>query len=680
MTVTAPPTSRRAARNEKKVKKAAPKKGRKGRRGKKKPAIEVTADFLATLPLFELLDADLRQNLVGRCTHVDIERGEHLYDEAPVRSGDAPVFIILFGDVSVHRTALGDESIVNYLSVGDPYIQRLFVNDRTAKMRITAMCPVRAIRLGYRDVNYLLKHAPAFRERFVDRVRGIGERQRGRFDDSLQQDIARFLVSERLTFSGRIKLKRMDLCIECDGCYDACKSRYGTDRLGPSEVKYGLTEVPQNCHNCVVPECIDKCKFGHITRDPSTNEIVIDDNCTGCTMCSKGCSFGSIRMHPVSELDMAKYFPDRSPDAKGKNIARKCDNCTGYADQACITACPAGALFQVDGAEIFEYWQQFNVHQAPGFDQVESPEAIPRGWRRFWVALTIINTLILTWECFGRLYWPSLTFGSFFHMMGWTDAGIDPEAPFKAGDFFSHAMGYIGGFLMLSTQLYRLRRWTGVTRALMEAHIWTGVLGGIYGLFHTAFVFGEPVAIATFATMVLAIVTGTVGRYLVFLVPRSQAGQQLALGELNEKIQQLNRRIEQNFIDVQAGYTMMMRVESFAQKAEGPMVNPLASEDEEAPQRSFWTGIFDLFGEDRRAQAYIDEMADEFGTTVTDGKVDEVVELLNTKARLERSVRRHAFLGKVLKRYRIVHVTSSNIMFGALALHVVLSLMYHVGN
>jgi len=215
---------------------------------------------------------------------------------------------------------------------------------------------------------------------------------------------------------------------------------------------------------------------------------------------------------------------------------------------------------------------------------------------------------------------------------------------------------------------------------LMEAHIWTGVLGGIYGLYHTAFVFSEPVAIATFATMMLAIVTGFVGRYLVFLVPRSQAGQQLALGELNEEIQQLNRRIEQNFVDVKAGYTMMMRVESFAQKAEGPIVNPLAAQSDEEPQRSFWTGIFDLFGEDRRSKAYIDEMAEEFGETVTDGKVDEVVELLNTKARLERSVRRHAFLGKVLKRYRIVHVTSSNIMFGALVLHIVLSLMYHVGN
>ena len=137
------------------------------------------------------------------------------------------------------------------------------------------------------------------------------QRQHGRFDNEEQQDIARFLVQERLTFSGRVKLKRMDICSECDGCYEACKTRHGTDRLGASEVKYGLTEIPQNCHNCVVPECMDKCKFGHISRHPETKEIVIDDNCVGCTMCSKGCSYGSIRMHPVSELDLQTYFPDR---------------------------------------------------------------------------------------------------------------------------------------------------------------------------------------------------------------------------------------------------------------------------------------------------------------------------------------------------------------------------------
>ena len=111
---------------------------------------------------------------------------------------------------------------------------------------------------------------------------------------------------------------------------------------------------------------MDKCKFGHIGRHPVTKEIVIDDNCIGCTMCSKGCSFGSIRMHPITDLDIPKYFPNRAPDAKGKAIAQKCDNCTNYADKACIQACPTGALIQIDGAELFDNWRLIAAAEQEG--------------------------------------------------------------------------------------------------------------------------------------------------------------------------------------------------------------------------------------------------------------------------------------------------------------------------
>ena len=73
-------------------------------------------------------------------------------------------------------------------------------------------------------------------------------------------------------------------------------------------------------------------------------------------------------------------------------------------------------------------------------------------------------------------------------------------------------------------------------------------------------------------------------------------------------------------------------------------------------------------------------MAARLGNSVREGKAREVAALLKEKARLERSVKRHAFLARILKRYRVVHVTSSYIMFGALLLHVIFALMYHVGN
>ena len=508
------------------VRSAAVKRGRKGKQGRTTAPQPVSVEQLRQLSSgFASIDTDSLIALASRATYLELPRGTHLFDGPVNRQEHPPVFWLTFGDVSIHSTDLnGRETILNYLSVGEPFIYRAFGTENRSRMRVTAMCPVKVIKFDYDDLNRCLRSFETFRDDFSEKLRPVIHRQHARFDNDAQMEIARFLVQERLTFSGRVKLKRMDICIECDGCYDACKTRHGTDRLGPSEVKYGLTEVPQNCHNCVVPECIDKCKFGHISKHPETNEIVISDNCVGCTMCSKGCSYGSIRMHPVSELDLATYFPNRDPKAKGKLIAQKCDNCTGFEDKACISACPTGALFQVDGIDLFNYWQQFNVHERPGFDAVESPEAIPRKWRQFWLWFTVLNTAVLTWECLGRLYWPDLTFATLGYRLGVFSEPLDEQAPFKVGDFFSHSLGYIGSFAMIGTQLYRLRRFTGHTRVWMESHIWLGVLGGIYGFFHTAFVFSDPIAIATFATMVLAILTGVVGRYLLFLVPRSQAG------------------------------------------------------------------------------------------------------------------------------------------------------------
>ncbi len=675
----AAPETERAGRGPR-VRKAAPKRGRRGRRGKGAETVEVTPALLAEVPLFAHLDEALRTRLAARVEHVQVERGEHLFEGPPADDDASSVFVVLFGDVSVHRGPAADDlTVANYLTVGDPYVQKLFADERTRALRLTAMCPVRALKLNYRDVNYVLKKSDAFRDAFSEAIKRVTERQASRFDDGFRKEISAFFVQERLTFAGRVKIKRMDICIECDGCYDACRTRHGTDRLGPSEVKYGLTEIPQNCHNCVVPECIDKCKFGQISKHPETGEIVIHDDCTGCTMCARGCSFDAIRMHPLADLDVAKYFPNRSPDAKGKNIAQKCDNCTGYPDKACITACPTGALFQVDGADLFDQWKQFKVHEAPGFDAVASPEGVPRGWRRFWLALTILNALVLSWESLGRLFWLDLTFGTWLYEAGITAEPLDPLAPFKAGDFFSHAMGYIGGACLLGTQLYRLgKRFAprlGSVPAWMEAHIWLGVLGGLYGFFHTAFHFFEPVAVATFLLMLLAIGTGVVGRYLLYLVPRSKAGRQLQIGELDAQVRALNREIEGAFVDRRAAGTMMTRVESLVRDE----AQANADADENEP-RTLVAAVMSLVQDDRAQRKAIEALGGELGEGVAADKKARVVRLLQKKARLERSLRRHVFLSRVLKRYRVVHVVASNVMFGALALHIVLSLMYQVGN
>ncbi|MCA9545268.1 MAG: hypothetical protein KC613_12780 [Myxococcales bacterium] len=666
------------ARRANRVQKAAPK-SRRRRRGEE--PVAVTADFLASLPLFATLEPELRERLAPRMTHLDLPRGERLFEGPPADDKDSPVFLLLSGDVAVRRGEGGQPPrVANFVAAGEAYVQKLFVVEGTTALEVEAMVPVRALQMPYRDMNYAMRKSPAFRDAFGERLRPITERQKARFDDELQGDIARFIVAQRLTFAGRVKLKRMDICIECDGCYDACRTRHGTDRLGASEVKYGLTEIPQNCHNCAVPECLDKCKFGHLSRHPDTGEIVISDNCVGCTMCAQGCSFGAIRMHSVADLDIHKYFPNRDPEHKGQNMAQKCDNCSGYADQACITACPAGAMFQVDGAELFNYWEQFNVHKQPGFADVLSPEAAGRFSKRFWVVFSLLQIALLTWEVFGRLWWPAATFTTLFHGWGWLAMGVDPDKPLSGGGTFGHTIGYIGAGCMIGTQGYRLGKLFaprfGSVQAWMDSHIWLGVLGGVYGFYHTAFIWREPIAVVTFALMMVAIVTGTVGRYLLYLVPRSAAGQQLALEEIQARIQALNQSIESKFKDRRVGFTVMTRVAQLDELANLP---PPEVDDEGMARTRLLPSMVDLLKKDRAEMGAIDAMATELKAEVQEGKAEEVLALLKEKARLERSTKRHALLSVILKRYRVVHVVSSNIMFGALALHIVRSLMYLVG-
>ena len=126
---------------------------------------------------------------------------------------------------------------------------------------------------------------------------------------------------------------------------------------------------------------------------------------------------------------------------------------------------------------------------------------------------------------------------------------------------------------MIGTQLYRLRKFTGHTKVWMESHIWLGVLAGVYGFFHTAFVFSDPIAITTFVTMVIAILTGGLGRYLLFLVPRSKAGSQLKLNEVTARIQTLNESIERKFGNRRDGYTAIIRLESIVEQVPEELKN-----------------------------------------------------------------------------------------------------------
>jgi hypothetical protein len=98
-------------------------------------------------------------------------------------------------------------------------------------------------------------------------------------------------------------------------------------------------------------------------------------------------------------------------------------------------------------------------------------------------------------------------------------------------------------------------------------------------------------------------------------------------------------------------------------------------------RESLLQGLLAVAGEDQAARKRIEALGAHLEAGgVRAGKAGEVLRLMQEKVRLERSMKRHAFFGRLLKRYRMVHVIASDIMFGALLLHIIVSLAFAVGN
>ena len=671
-------------------------KSKRAKRGKKAKAVnvKVTADELLSMPLFSVLDGPTRAKIAPRLQRLSLKRNESLYKGPPLEDAFSPVYVPLSGDLAIYRyRGQGEhaiEEVSAYLSVGEAYIQKLHLDSEDQEqlqgeailekaahkldLDVRAMCPSVVLTCTYQELNYLLSKSDSFRSTFSEMIRGVTQRQVTRFNDVFQKEIAAFFVRERLTFARRVKIKRMDICIECDGCYTACRDRHGTDRLGASEVKYGLTEIPNNCHNCVVPECIDKCKYGHITRHEQSGEIVISDNCVGCAACSKGCSFNAIQMHPIDTLDMENYFTERSPEARGKQIAQKCDNCVGFNDQACVTACPTGALFQVDGPDLFDHWEQFNVHKNPGFDQVVSPEDSANLVRPWGIALTLLVFILVSYECLTRVWSPQMCFTHQLFELGLISTDIDMEKPLRAGKTFGHMLGYIATVCMLVTQTYTIGRKLaprlGPVQLWFEVHVWFGFIGFILGFYHTAFSWREPIAVSTFSLFTLTMISGIIGRYLVFYIPRNQAGREMTMGEIEAELQAINQEIETRFQDRREGYTMMLRVDQLQESLNQAQATTVSEEQEHLGLRGVWRELRAMIRTSKDQEEQISDLESELEGQARFGEANAVVKLLKKRSRLKRGAFRARWLSRALKSYRVFHVSVGQLTFLVLLIHI----------
>jgi hypothetical protein len=122
----------------------------------------------------------------------------------------------------------------------------------------------------------------------------------------------------------------------------------------------------------------------------------------------------------------------------------------------------------------------------------------------------------------------------------------------KAGGSVGHKLGITGASMMVLMLLYSVRKRVGALRRLgplsrwLDVHIYLGVFGPLLVVLHSSFKVQGLVALS-FWSMVVVALSGVLGRYLYLQIPRTRAGEELALAELETQDREFSSQLRARF-------------------------------------------------------------------------------------------------------------------------------------
>jgi hypothetical protein len=122
----------------------------------------------------------------------------------------------------------------------------------------------------------------------------------------------------------------------------------------------------------------------------------------------------------------------------------------------------------------------------------------------------------------------------------------------KAGGTIGHKLAIVGSSMMVLMLLYSVRKRVGALRKAgplslwLDAHIYLGLVGPSLVVLHSTVKVQGLVALS-FWSMVVVVASGVLGRYLYLQIPRTRAGEELALAELERQDRELSERLRSRF-------------------------------------------------------------------------------------------------------------------------------------
>jgi len=438
--------------------------------------------------------------------------------------------------------------------------------------------PSALISLDHRWIAELAVRHPMFEQR-LRRLLSVS-RERLAWVSGVKQELLDFFVRQGISVSGEIvRVRQLDLCIDCKLCEEACEERYGARRLTLGGYQLGMLDFIYTCRTCTDQRCVDPCAYDSIKYDAAKKEVVINEStCTGCTACAQSCPYGAIDMIEVEadapmfkkefkarlEKKSALQFGPGTPRiARARRIANKCDHCVAYGDQACVSACPTGSLIEVNPYNLFRERSPKMAQLArSGYDDdltnKDRREVLPvmpfteglavrsgglaklkRGRYApllLWM-IGIFTFLIALGEVLLRLYAPTMSYQFMQVRADPNTMDLPLEAQlenvhFRAGDKLSVYCGLIGAALMVIAAIYpifrriKLFRWLASNTMWFDFHLMAGTVGPMFVILHSALRLDTWVS-AAFWSMVIVVVSGFLGRYLYTQVPGLSSGVEL---------------------------------------------------------------------------------------------------------------------------------------------------------
>ena len=215
------------------------------------------------------------------------------------------------------------------------------------------------------------------------------------------------------------------------------------------------------------------------------------------------------------------------------------------------------------------------------------------------------------------------------------------HSPSFASSSLGITLGSVGTFLMLFPLFYmvikRIKPLKKVItrrvpmRTLLAWHVYAGVFGPILALLHTGHKFHSPLGVALTGTMLVVVLSGFVGRYLLKQVGREKSAE-------SANLKQLNAAYAETLSDLQN------------EPAEARLLRPFA-------------GFLPRLG----ARAFLRPEPEPSGPLPASVRA---IELAESIADTEYAIRTHEFFKAAFSKWLKLHIWISFLLYGLLALHI----------